>query len=368
MKLGGSTPPPAPAPTEQPQQDISSDNSSDDFDMDFNDNQDDSNSDGKPFGDEPFEAGVEADEDSDPKKFIQQLAGKLGQTLRTYTKDQGGPDFELEKFAVNSLLSATHTGEMDPNDQKDIISKVKKSGNDGDNGDDITNDSSDDISNDDNGGGSDGDNTGNEFGDDFGSGESDSNGEEVSEGKPKDVVDCGMFMNPKKNNMFQPNSNDVLNDKKLQESNKMRKFVIKTKLQETFNQEEMNAEPMITPSQPVVKPSIEPIKPSRKNKPFILPTTLPAVDPKAVNEAKNFDYETYHKTLSATLDEARNFVIKRGYDAVEFTMNDVQHVSYGHTERFHKELSQNGKPQRKTLNLQIYRMDSGTYELNMYIA
>ena len=84
--------------------------------------------DDKPFDDEPFDAGVEADEETDPKKFIQQLTGKLGQSLRKYTEEQGQPDFELEKFAINSLLSATHTGEMDAEDQKDIISKVRKSG------------------------------------------------------------------------------------------------------------------------------------------------------------------------------------------------------------------------------------------------
>ena len=70
-------------------------------------------SDDKPFDDEPFDAGVEADEESDPKKFIQQLTGKLGQSLRRYNEEQGQPDFELEKFAINSLLSATHTAEMD---------------------------------------------------------------------------------------------------------------------------------------------------------------------------------------------------------------------------------------------------------------
>jgi hypothetical protein len=89
--------------------------------------------DDKPFDDEPFEAGVEADEESDPKTYIQQLSGKLGQSLRTYSDEQGQPDFDLEKFAVNSVLSATHTGEMDDNDQSDIIKKVKSSGNgDGD--------------------------------------------------------------------------------------------------------------------------------------------------------------------------------------------------------------------------------------------
>lgn len=103
------------------------DSSNDEMSFDApNDTQNQQND--KPFEKEPFDAGVEADEETDPKKFIQQLTGKLGQSLRNYTKEQGQPDFELEKFAINSLLSATHTGEMDNEDQKDIINKVKKSG------------------------------------------------------------------------------------------------------------------------------------------------------------------------------------------------------------------------------------------------
>lgn len=82
----------------------------------------------KPFDDEPFEAGVEADEDVDPEKFIQQLSGKLGTSLRKYTDERGEPDFDLEKFAINSVISATHTAEMDEEDQKDIIKKIKTSG------------------------------------------------------------------------------------------------------------------------------------------------------------------------------------------------------------------------------------------------
>ncbi len=81
-----------------------------------------------PFDNEPFDAGVEADEDEDPEKYIQQLAGKLGTTLRNYSNDRGEPDFDLEKFAINSVISATHTSQMDDSDQKDIIRKVKTSG------------------------------------------------------------------------------------------------------------------------------------------------------------------------------------------------------------------------------------------------
>jgi hypothetical protein len=89
-------------------------------------------------------------------------------------------------------------------------------------------------------------------------------------------------------------------------------------------------------------------------------------DPKAIKEGK-FDYEVYHKTLSSVLDAIRDYVVKRGYDEIDFDMNDVQHVSYGNTERLNKELFKDGKLQRKNLNAQIYRMDNGNYELNMYI-
>lgn len=91
--------------------------------------------DDKPFDDTPFDAGVEAKEENEPKKFIQQLSGKLGQSLRKYTKEQGQPDFELEKFAINSVISATNTADMDVSDQNDIIDKIKTAGAGEKNGD-----------------------------------------------------------------------------------------------------------------------------------------------------------------------------------------------------------------------------------------
>ena len=82
----------------------------------------------KPFDDTPFDAGVEANEEEDPVKFIQQLSGKLGTSLRKYSDDLGKPDFDLEKYAINSVISATHTAEMPEDDQKDIIDKIKDAG------------------------------------------------------------------------------------------------------------------------------------------------------------------------------------------------------------------------------------------------
>ena len=123
-------------------------------DLDFGDEA--APADDKPFDDQPFDAGVEADEDTDPKKFIEQLSGKIGQSLRKYTDETGQPDFELEKFAINSLLSATHTAEMDEDDRKDIIKKVNTAGDGNDSekpdmgGDDENNSEMPDMGNDEN--------------------------------------------------------------------------------------------------------------------------------------------------------------------------------------------------------------------------
>ena len=142
-----------------------------------------------PFEKEPFDAGVDADEESDPKKFIEQLSGKLGQSLRQFTKDNGQPDFELEKFAINSVISATHTAEMDEADKNDIIKKINNSG------EDETQD----------------------FGDDNQGGELNFSAEEepVHEEEFNIYESEDLFLdNPKKNNMFQPNSNDILDEMK----------------------------------------------------------------------------------------------------------------------------------------------------------
>ena len=110
-----------------------------DEELSFDDEKEVKGGNDKPFDDTPFDAGVEADEDEDPEKFIQQLAGKLGTSLRKYNDERGEPDFDLEKYAINSVISATHTAEMDEEDQKDIIKKVKMSGA-GDDNDDIDKD------------------------------------------------------------------------------------------------------------------------------------------------------------------------------------------------------------------------------------
>lgn len=373
LKLAGSKPASSPAPESTPAAEPVSDDSGFGGEPSTEEPATD-----KPFDDEPFDAGVEADENSDPKKYIEQLTGKLGQSLRKYNEEKGQPDLELEKFSINSLLAATHTSEMDPKDQDDIIKKVKTAGNN-DNKEDSNDDNSDDAnaSSDDNGvndsgfGGSD-------------SGAASDGGASGSEasGGVNEEKETSLFLDkPKKNNMFQPGSNDKLNEscwkgyKQIGMKEKNGKEVpncvpinegigdivayagsndkwkitnitepnrigqvqviisqiqadgslgiktstdmknltlissadgnlneslikskkssifdkIKSKLHETFNQDDMEtaAEPMIAP-EPTTKPKVTPTtkpstSPSRKNKPFLpMPEVQP--DPKAMNE------------------------------------------------------------------------------------
>ena len=51
-----------------------------------------------------FDAGVEADEDEDPKKYIQQLTGKLSQELGKYNNELGEPDTELSKYVGGMIV------------------------------------------------------------------------------------------------------------------------------------------------------------------------------------------------------------------------------------------------------------------------
>ena len=209
MKLKNSAPAAAPAPAE-PISEPADDAGFGDFGGD--EDAAPAPADDKPFDDEPFDAGVEADEETDPKKFIEQLTGKLGQSLRKYNEEQGQPDFDLEKFVINSILSATHTAEMDEEDRKDIIKKVNTAGDDGEDNEDNDSNNQDDSSDDSNDdfGGSD------EHSDEFGGGMANdeaSNDEELQELSIYEAEMGNLFLDkPKKNEMFQPDSNNFMHE------------------------------------------------------------------------------------------------------------------------------------------------------------
>lgn len=635
MKLAAPKPEAAPAPMAEPAAQTGEPKDTLDFGSEMPEETPKKQSNDLPFEKEPFDAGVEADEDTDPKKFIQQLSGKLGEALRKYTEEQGQPDFELEKFAVNSVISATHTGDMDKEDMNDIIKKVKNSGkddsknpdmgaqNDTDSGDD-TNDGTNDSNGGDGGFGSeddtedleeytiyenedfilekgkrmsifapegsdefmeinriveergpcwpghkkvkgkkdyskgscekieenmeegesnnymfwqnlkgiyddateilemnhqevdnliadghqwalehvitskddieevyhfieaniegtgineggdesnnymfwsslktiqhaskellkmdydsvdkllsdghgwaldhiatanddmeevyhflantldayDGDTEGG-YEDEYGSvenvnlNEAKYRGRTVKLGKPSsgDVKKFKVYVKNRKGNVVKVNFGDPNMEIKRDNPKRRKSFRARHKcsqakdrttpkywsckmwskkpvskiVSENLLEEEKNSninknlikimlqETFIPETKPVVKP--EETKPTRKARPFTFePDSVPKIDPKALNEGK-FDYEIYHKTLASCFDEAERYVTTRGYDPIEFDLSDAQHVAYGQTQKYNKELKVDGELQRKMLHVIIYRMDSGTYELTMY--
>lgn len=114
-------------------------NTSDDMSMDGEDNPFDTN----------FDAGVEADEENDPQKYIQQLTGKLSQSLQSYEESLPQPNSGDAKYVGAMILSqvAKYMSEKDFNEMmKDA--QDKSGGNDEDN----TDDSNIEDANDDTGG------------------------------------------------------------------------------------------------------------------------------------------------------------------------------------------------------------------------
>lgn len=92
----------------------------------------------------------------------------------------------------------------------------------------------------------------------------------------------------------------------------------------------------------------------------------------SVNEA---DYKVYHKSFTASADEARKFAEKRGFEIDEDDWqsqiglggrNIKSRPSVGKTHNFTVGLLKDGKPQRKALQISVYGMKNG-YELNAYI-
>lgn len=76
-----------------------------------------------------FDAGVEADEEEDPKRFIEQLSGKLSQSLRSYQSTLPKPDAATAKYAAGMVVKAAIEG-LSSNDVKDILNKISDEDND----------------------------------------------------------------------------------------------------------------------------------------------------------------------------------------------------------------------------------------------
>ena len=75
-----------------------------------------------------FDAGVEADEDADPQKYIQQLTGKLSQTINSYNNENGA-DPGLNKYVVCMIVAATCKN-LDEKAKKEVIEKINSATSD----------------------------------------------------------------------------------------------------------------------------------------------------------------------------------------------------------------------------------------------
>ena len=73
--------------------------------------------------DTDFDPGVEANEEDDPKKFIQQLTGKLSQSLRKFN-EENGPDADLNKYVAGMIAKQAMDG-LSQEDADEIIDKIK---------------------------------------------------------------------------------------------------------------------------------------------------------------------------------------------------------------------------------------------------
>ena len=74
-----------------------------------------------------FDAGVEADEDSDPKRYIQQLTGKLSQSINSYNSEQS--DAGLNKYVASMIIAATCKN-LDDKQKKELIEKINSAQSD----------------------------------------------------------------------------------------------------------------------------------------------------------------------------------------------------------------------------------------------
>lgn len=77
---------------------------------------------GKSEFDTDFDAGVEADEDEDPKKFVQQLTGKLSTTLGSYLNENGDDD-GLCKYVAKMIIKQAAKG-LDEKSKKELIKTI----------------------------------------------------------------------------------------------------------------------------------------------------------------------------------------------------------------------------------------------------
>lgn len=70
-----------------------------------------------------FDPGVEANEETDPEKFIQQLAGKLSQSLKKYNDENPDDESGLNKYVAGMVATQAAKGLTEP-EKNEIIKKI----------------------------------------------------------------------------------------------------------------------------------------------------------------------------------------------------------------------------------------------------
>jgi hypothetical protein len=85
-----------------------------------------------------------------------------------------------------------------------------------------------------------------------------------------------------------------------------------------------------------------------------------------MGEARKLQQETYFETQTGALQSAEEYATHKGY-TVNWESINPEHVAYGQTVKYSVELMKDGIPARKMLQISLYRMESGKYELTNYI-
>jgi hypothetical protein len=92
----------------------------------------------------------------------------------------------------------------------------------------------------------------------------------------------------------------------------------------------------------------------------------PVYENEEMGEGRKFQQETYFETQAGALQSAEEYAIHKGY-TVNWESINPEHVAYGKTVSYSVELMKDGVPSRKMLQISLYRMESGKYELTNYI-
>lgn len=164
--------------------------------------------------DNDFDAGVEANEDDDPEKYLQQLTGKLCDKLKKFNDKKPKPDAGMCKYIAGMVLAQCVKG-LDEDEKDEILSKLTK---DSEDGDDYENDNQDESNVKNNNEDEDFDNeTGN---DDF---ENEDNSNDLNEAKK--IVE----------RIVQNVKNDIVNKKPKGMSNKRKSYKMTPYMAPDFN-------------------------------------------------------------------------------------------------------------------------------------